>query len=336
MDPQRILMVIRGTRAAPPGLAATDADRRGTYNSALQQFEELVSAAKSVGPASQPLALFYALEQAGQAILAAHLNKAGRPAHGLRGSGYDKALHEVAIEPKGEGAFQAVAEALDVPGISGKATLGELWASLPEGGQELFDDVEYPQAIGLYPEDRPGPAAAVVLTDRAPAWLFSFPDELRSTPPSEQVAAVRAYLARYPTAAGWESPIDNGIPGMDDPATGFGIRLQWRLPTASGSAGERFEYLLTEIAPRHIRYDQGFLRPAVGGGDILHPLLTWWLILYALSMFARYQPGAWVRHLDVASSPNAVRLESLLSAGLESVPRLVLEALTGRPQFDFR
>lgn len=336
MDAQRILMLLRGTRAAPPGLAAADADRRGTYNSALQQFEELFAAAKSVGPASQPLALFYALEQAGQAILAARLKGRGKPAHGLKVTGHDKALHEVAIEPKGDGAFQAVAEALAVSGISGRATLGELWASLPEGGGEPFNDVEYPRALGLYPEDRPGLAATFLMTDRAAAWVFSLPDDMRSVPSTEQVAAVGAYLSSYPSASGWESPVDGGVPGMDDPAAGFGIRLQWRLPTASGSAGERFEYLLTEVAPRYDRYDRGYLRPAVGGGEILHPLLTWWLILYALSMFARYKPGAWVKHLDVTSSPNAVRLEFLLSMGLESVPRLLLEALTGNKQLDYR
>ncbi|WP_425431668.1 YaaC family protein [Geodermatophilus poikilotrophus] len=329
-------MLLRGTRASPPGLAAGDAERRGIYNSALQQFEELAAAARSVGPASQPLALFYALEQAGQAILAARLEGRGKPHHGLRVSGYDKALHEVAIEPKGNGAFQAVAEALAVSGISGRATLGELWASLPEGGDEPLDDVEHPRALGLYPEDRPGPAATFLMTDRAVAWLFALPEEMRSVPSTEQVAAVSAYLSSYPTASGWESPIDGGIPGMDDPSAGFGIRLQWRLPKASGSAGERFEYLLTKVAPRYDRYDRGYLRPAVGGGEILHPLLTWWLILYALSMFARYQPGAWVKHLDVASSANAVRHESLLSLGLESVPRLVLEALTGSKQLDYR
>src|SRR5216684_8342414 len=71
------------TRSSPGGLAKSDAERAGVYRAALQQFEELMRAAQSSGPASRPLPLFYALTQAGRAIVAVR----GGPdhqGHGLR------------------------------------------------------------------------------------------------------------------------------------------------------------------------------------------------------------------------------------------------------------
>lgn len=279
--------------------------------------------------------MFYALEQAGQAITAAYLTEPPRQAHGLKASGYEKPVHEVTIESKGDGAFQAVARALDVPGISSAVTLGALWASLPEGVGEEFEGAEYPTAIAVYPEDSPRPAAFLTMTDAARAWLFPLPARVLVASAEERVERVAAHLTNYPSASGWESPIDGGIPARQDAAAGYGIRLQWRLPNATGSAWERFEYLLTKIAPRYDVYRRGVMRPAVDGRTVLHPLLTWWLLLYALSMFARYRPGAWVKHLDVTTSKDAVRLETLLTESLKSVPRLVLEALTREPSLDY-
>jgi hypothetical protein len=61
----------RGTRASPPGLAAGDRDRRETYGAALQQFDELMVAARAVSPVSRPIPLYYSIHQAGKAIAAA-------------------------------------------------------------------------------------------------------------------------------------------------------------------------------------------------------------------------------------------------------------------------
>jgi hypothetical protein len=62
---------LRATRASPPGLAATDENRKETYGAALQQFDELMLAASTVSPVSRPLPLYYAVLQAGKAIAAA-------------------------------------------------------------------------------------------------------------------------------------------------------------------------------------------------------------------------------------------------------------------------
>ena len=62
--------LLRMSRWEPPGLA--DNGRRAVlYRAAIQQVEELQSAAEAVGPASSRLPLYYALNQAGRAVLSA-------------------------------------------------------------------------------------------------------------------------------------------------------------------------------------------------------------------------------------------------------------------------
>src|SRR5581483_7898136 len=86
IDPVEDRLKIRAMRAMPPGRAADDSDRRGVFSAALGQFDELLDAAAAVGPASRPLPLYYALNQAGRAIAAARQqpHRAWRPrVHGL-------------------------------------------------------------------------------------------------------------------------------------------------------------------------------------------------------------------------------------------------------------
>lgn len=56
--------------------------------------------------------------------------------------------------------------------------------------------------------------------------------------------------------------------------------------------------------------------------------MTWWLLLYAFSILARYAPRKWVDALnpDTANS-SAAALQYALDTALERVPHLVLEAL---------
>jgi hypothetical protein len=61
----------------------------------------------------------------------------------------------------------------------------------------------------------------------------------------------------------------------------------------------------------------------------LAPLMMWWLLLFGLSIFARYHPELWAQALDVDHSEHAVPLEGLLDRALEVVPTLLYEALLG-------
>ncbi len=73
---------LRLTRSTPPGAAKNDPLASATYRAALEQFEELIRAAAAVGYQSRPLPLFYALSQAGRAIVAAR-GGADHQTHGL-------------------------------------------------------------------------------------------------------------------------------------------------------------------------------------------------------------------------------------------------------------
>ncbi len=59
--------------------------------------------------------------------------------------------------------------------------------------------------------------------------------------------------------------------------------------------------------------------------------MTWWGLLYALSMVAHYEPAEWAGLLSVDDSELAVQREGVLEDALEVVPHLVLDALLRTP-----
>ena len=68
--------------------------------------------------------------------------------------------------------------------------------------------------------------------------------------------------------------------------------------------------------------------PSVAGmSEALHPLMAWWIVLYALSMITRYHPAEWTRLIDVDHSAQATVIEFVLDAGLDAVPDLIEAAI---------
>jgi hypothetical protein len=128
---------LRLSRADPPGLAADDDARRTIYGSALQQFEELLAAAQAVGPASQPLLLFYALSQGGRAIVAAHGESVDLFGHRLTEVRDDQAVSVLHRRIKRSArdnppdTFGAVMRATHAPDFNGEVELGAVWAAIP-------------------------------------------------------------------------------------------------------------------------------------------------------------------------------------------------------------
>src|ERR1700722_11023519 len=155
---------IRATRAAPPGHARGDDERRRVYGAALAQFDELIAASTAVGPASRPLPLFYALSQAGRAIAAAHAVDAWRlRGHGLSSQELGVALLDIEVKrTPGAGkdgrsvdSVTGVASAIGSEVFAEMATIGALWASLPEVSYllpESFDAVSFPMGFALEPD----------------------------------------------------------------------------------------------------------------------------------------------------------------------------------------
>ncbi len=48
--------------------------------------------------------------------------------------------------------------------------------------------------------------------------------------------------------------------------------------------------------------------------------MTWWALLFALSMLARYEPESWTNYMDRNTSANAVPLEAVFDRALHTCP----------------
>ena len=111
---------LRALRYDPPGQAKQGA-RRTTFQSALEQCEQFLAAARGAGYATRPVQLFYALSQAGCALVAASPrigNQAWRVSgHGLTANTNAAAVADVAVTATKAGLFPSVAAAL--AGVSG-------------------------------------------------------------------------------------------------------------------------------------------------------------------------------------------------------------------------
>lgn len=325
---------IRATRADPPGHASNDEARRQVYGAALAQFDELIGAARAVGPASRPLPLFYALSQAGRALAAARAEKTWRlRGHGLSAPQLGASLLDVEIKRSGNASgrdndagreaeytdsYTAAAFAAGSDAFPTAARIGELWRSLPEA-YELLPQLSSTHPVPLRLVPRGEDPVQLVTLDRghASAILVGVDrplDELDD------------YLRRhYPASAGM-APF---IPFHGQPVAphhspfGPGWIVRWRVDAQTDPDLVRIAQRLTR------RSEVCWLRPAVGG-VALSPLLTWWALLFGLSMLARYEPAAWVAHIDYDTSPFAAPVGRLMDIGLERVPELVLDALSLR------
>ena len=343
------LYLIRATRASPPGHASADDHRREVYCAALAQFDELIVSASSVGPASRPLPLFYALSQAGRAIAAANAKRAWQlSGHGLTA----KELHgkplNIKVKRKTANAkdvhlvdsVTGVADATASAVFAGDATVGELWRSLPE----VYDLLPVPQREGR-------PPLAVASEEAHDPHL---PANMRMRLDPNHFSAVviefdgsgeelqQTLGQHYPTAAGGQVCTVPGFDSAPKTATlfGAGYLVKWPVDSASSEvpalALERIAPEIGVRVPPRSRpgalfqpapgFEPRWLRPAVGG-VALSSLLTWWVLLFGLSMLARYEPAGWMRALDYDQSELAAPLDRLLATGIERVPELVVDAL---------
>ena len=107
--------------------------REQTFDAAMAQFEEMFKAAKTVTEFTRPVQLYYGLTQAGMAITAAYSpDPWSFSSHGLKLNNRTSPLAAMTIVPDGDGGFQKVAAATGSPVIMGPASLGGLWAAIPD------------------------------------------------------------------------------------------------------------------------------------------------------------------------------------------------------------
>ncbi|WP_442781292.1 YaaC family protein [Arthrobacter sp. MMS18-M83] len=132
-----------------------------TFDAALEQAEQLSTAASTVGTATQPILLFYGLSQLGRAI-AAVSPKIGNDEYRLSGHGIkdgdlqgvaSQGLASLMVHGEPTGAFPVVAQALESSPMSEPVPLGTIWGLLPEAEKFRLSGGGGLQRLILVPED---------------------------------------------------------------------------------------------------------------------------------------------------------------------------------------
>jgi hypothetical protein len=314
-------LALRASRSEPPGRAAREAKRHAIYGSALQQFDELLSASRVVGPASQPLLLFYALSQGGRALVAARGDEAHVSSHGLtedRTAPAESVLHgRIKRSPANSGSdtFGAVTRATGSPDFTGSIELGAVWAAIPSVHRLPVDAwrEDWRLAIDVNTE----------LARQEPEGIDLLLISLSGNPLVDGLSVFEG--GRYPTLPADAKGALRARSGELGPGNWFAdINLPGRAREDAG--------VLDSIAPTVYGGRDRALIPAFPGqSQVLSPLMLWWLLLFGLSIFARYHPAPWAAALDVQRSKEAVPLEAILSRAAELLPALIYEALFMNP-----
>lgn len=317
------LLAIRATRAEPPGQAAKGT-RRELYGAALQQFDELIEASRSAGHASRPLPLFYALSQAGRAVVAAHGSSGRVSGHGLaedRGTQGRDVLRRAVVRRKSrDDALTGLCEALGIPDPFGSPSIqppsisvGAAWAALPRWHVLLPEwDAKWFPALRAFNRGGDG-------RDHMDRRVM----ELQGSEHPPQVVEGFDPLEsqRYPTLSGssWYEPTTKKrrIPMSDD----------YRLGTVRWEE-EDDERSVFDVTRRIDHSTERWLLPAATGSDQpFEPITAWWVLLFAMSLLVRYDPALWSSALDLDHSDRAVPLGLILDEALTAVPKLIADAL---------
>ena len=315
------LRLLRGSRAKPPYRARADDHRRGLYGASLEQFEQLLIAAEAVGPSSRPLPLFYALSQAGRAIVAARGEYPEVDGHGLGEDRQTPAaanlLHRrVKRRPaqNGRDAFGAVSRAIGSPEPKTPIELGEVWVGLP--------DTYMIPASAWQPDWRP----VLVVFDDNPWKNKEGEVEVQvasfgGNPHHDEMSTVVA--RRYPSLPGGTKLARKGNGSTTLPPGNWIAVLSWNSEHDVDSIAPKNHGISSTGSSRH-------LRPTLASdSELLNPLMLWWVLLFGLSVFARYHPSLWMEALEVDRSELAVPLEGILDKGLSVIPALVHHELLG-------
>lgn len=323
---------LRLLRASPPGLAEKSGARAELVSASLEQCEQLMTAALGAGPAARPLPLFYALSQATRAICAVHLkHDFVLRRHGLtwpEAVGTASLMHrQILPAPAPVSAFTRLCSVLRCSDLSGPVALGNVWRALP--------DLAKPDL----PQREPGWLNALVVgrlavqrrISRGPEWveIYAGPRDVAEL----GVAEWTQRLKRYPSLDGWAPTPSSNDPEeptyltLGSPPTQV---LVLRCAIADTSTGTEAATRVRQAGPLYGGSQTQYAIPTLAGGEFLAPLALWWVVLFALSNLARYEPDQWLRVLNVDRSPLAVPLEDCLVEAIDVLPHHILEALVGR------
>jgi len=308
--------------------------RSSAYTAGLIQADEMWDAAASVTSLASPILRYYALVQASLSVSAASPlgNHQWQPAptHGLTLEIKDAPLTSLAQvqvkESAGRGVAQTLSRALGSPLLTRPVSLVELIGAIP--GQSLLSNREDwpPRALecdGMWVSRDHN--SELTISPLPPSLsLFRVDDAgLRHavTPSREQV---RALLERYPSLSGLPDPDGCYANPNLDGGDGHSLHLSWH----SGLMPEWKEwarYFGIWTLPQGLGASQRAVAlPRVAGNDtVQHPLVTWFVVLFAFSMLARYHADAWRRLLDVDRSRDALLLEEVVDSDSRVALQLV-------------
>ncbi|MCH6470704.1 YaaC family protein [Sinomonas terrae] len=337
----QIWQELRALRSQKPG-AAKKGDRLATFDAALEQAEQLFTAASVVGTATQPIILLYGLSQLGRAIAASSPllsnNEYALSGHGiddgrqLQGATSNGGLAKLMIRAEKNGAFPVVAKALGASPMVEPVPLGDIWAllpyserfPLPYAGRLLrLDFMPARSFLGRVDEEEAGSLNLL------PTHLQMDVEDPNCVPGEiieEEWRRLREFLANYPTLSGWHTQ-----------------GLLQRVPYIRGESDSYGSYLSISLAfkPREddprtpadqraqIYHGARYVYPALDeGGRPAHPFMLWWAVLYPLSRLARYYPGVWMKLTSISSDPHAAPIEFILREAIRAVPELALRAIS--------
>lgn len=346
-------------RASRPESAGKGA-RKAEYLAGLTQSEELWTASRSVGPEASPLLLFYALAQASRAVCVAGLSgdQWRAPAgHGLECKVTPPAetetlkLSNVRFKPTGDSLLSRVALVVGSPVLQSNCNLEELIASLDTPMLFSGDVLKSPKPLHVSDtwngavqgwDDPPQPS---LIVGPVPG---NFTETREIVPASESnleytriaspaVWEVGQWLRKYPTLARlgdpYEVDVGSSLRTVGSENSEYDAVLRWKHVDAAGgdnqfSWTERFIDRVDSFSGPRNQFMSGVVYPTVGGNShAMHPLITWWLILYGTSVLARYHPRVWVRLLNLDESVLSVPMRHLLEVGYVETRNLVAEIL---------
>jgi hypothetical protein len=327
MTAQESWRSIRTIRAEPGGsldrALRSNKSRRREFHMALEQAQQQFAAAERIGYESRPLNLFYGLSQAGRAIAAgSQLLGPGSgqqwqaSGHGLRYDvGVPGGVLETPIKQDGDGSRDlfsrtsfAIGSPLDFKAIKFGAAMNQL--------------VDYTMVF-QEPSEYLRPITDVHISQ---LQTKRFPLEVEVRVPGFRdgqamtVGEVRDALDSYPALRSLEIATDGEGNVRWSPNAGRCFVLIADSDQLKTRDGQGATYLQGAEFYRRM----AILLPRAGESEkALRPLMSWWTLLYALSMLARYAPSKWTETLSIADSPVSSRIEFLLDAAIDAVPELL-------------
>ncbi|HTX86135.1 MAG TPA: YaaC family protein [Streptosporangiaceae bacterium] len=323
---------LRALRYDPPGYAKHGA-RRTTFQSALEQCEQFVAAARDAGYATRPVQLFYALSQASRAIVAASpriSNQAWRVnGHGLAANTNAPSAPDVTVTATKTGLFPSLAAALGLePLVADEPTaLSELWPLLPEATfVPLNADSTLPVLFFAQHGQPDAPFSQAEI-----AWIPHRVKDLYGDDPAQ----VKRHLDHYPALRDSTLLVSGPRQRLEWTSTGpgLGLRVKWR---SGAELGNGTPLMLADSktiddlgVASYYSADDFVITPAIGSmSAALHPILALWAVLLALSSLARYEPASWSKMADIDRSADANPIEHLLDAATDSIPAATRNLLT--------